>query len=420
MLSWHYITSEAYLAANTADKTSDKLFFLSDTGEIYRGTQAFTESVVIYTEEPTVKAVGKIYINSTTLEGKVWNGTAWTTVIQPVQATITTTDTAKPVSGKAVADYVTTAIAGVTGSTDLVKDVEYTAASNTITVTYADDSTEAIAMAGVAADLVYNSTSGLLQVKNASGTTIGTGVSLDLERFVSSASFDSNSGEITLVFNDESDPLNIDVSALVDTYTAANSTTISMSVTGNQFTAQAIVANTTGNMLSATENGLYVAATDITGKIDVVSDATENNVAIFDANGGVADSEVAIGGATLASSPSSATLATEAAVNAVANALSTTVSGKMTKVTAADVGEVIIAGSDGDASASGVTIGGEAFNATPNVTTLATEKGVAAYAVALTNVVADGDMATTVDAASDAKVTSEKAVVDAMTWKTTV
>ena len=67
MLTWHYITRSSYDSAETSIKTSDKLFFLSDTKEIYRGTESFTESCIIYDEEPTIKAVNKIYINSTTL-----------------------------------------------------------------------------------------------------------------------------------------------------------------------------------------------------------------------------------------------------------------------------------------------------------------------------------------------------------------
>ena len=110
MITWHYITRATFDAASVEEKTSDKLFFLSDTKEIYRGTQSFTESVIMHAEEPTVKAVGKLYINSNTLEGRIWNGSAWTTVIQPVQATMAATNTNLPVSGKAVGDYVKTQI----------------------------------------------------------------------------------------------------------------------------------------------------------------------------------------------------------------------------------------------------------------------------------------------------------------------
>lgn len=425
MLTWHYITRKAFDDAEAATKTADKLYFISDTHEIYKGTQLFTESVSLVKEFPAAGgAVGRLYVNSTTLEGKIWNGTAWTPVIHPVQSKLTATDTAKPVSGKAVADYVTGEIAKVTGSKDLVTGVAYDADGNKLTVTMADTTTTDVPLTGTAVDLVYDAATGELKVKNAAGTALGTGVKLDLERFVKTATYDDKNKKIILGFNDESTPLEIAVGDLVDTYTAKNSTTVALTVTGNAFTAEAIVAATAGNMLKKTDAGLFVAATDISGKIDKVADATENAVALLTADGQVADSKVKIGAAALAATTNASTLATEAAVAAVRTALQTAINGKMAKVASAKADEVLIATADGNAAVSGVKIGGEAMKATKDASTLATEKAVetyvTGYAVAKTAIVANGSVAATVAGASDAKVASEKAFVDAMTWKTTV
>lgn len=427
LLTWHYITSEAYNAASAADKTSDKLFFLSDTKEIYRGTQPFTEAVILYTTEPTVKAVGKLYINQNTLEGRIWDGSAWTTVIQPVQATITADDASKPVSGKAVADYVAAELAKVTGSDGLVAGVEYVKDTNSLKVTMADGTSEDIPMENVAADLTYDKATGKLNVVNAAGTTIGTGINLDLERFVSEASYDHEAGVITLKFNDDGEPLTIDIGDLVDTYTAKNSTTVSLTVTGNEFVAEAIVASGTGyedNLLQKTDAGLYVAAVDQSAKANKVASATAGNIATLTADGDLADSGVKAGGAALAADASASVLATEAAVAAIRTTLETDLATKMNKVGTGHTDEVIVADANGDAAASGVKVGGAALADTPDAATLATEKAVtdyvAGYAVAKTDVVAAGSMAATVAAASDTKVASEKAIVDALTWKTTV
>ena len=199
MLTWHYVTRAQYTAADSATKTADKLYFLSDTHEIYRGTELFTEACTLYSVLPATPAVGRLYIDQTTLEGKIYNGSAWTTVIQPVQATLTADDTSKPVSGKAVATYVADEIAKVTGSGELVKSLSYAANTNKFTVTMADNTTDEIEMTGVAADLVYDSKTGKLQVKNAAGTALGTGINLDLERFVSSATYDHSTHKIKLV-----------------------------------------------------------------------------------------------------------------------------------------------------------------------------------------------------------------------------
>lgn len=393
MLSWHIITRAVYDAASTADKSAEKLFFLSDTHEIYRGTENFTESVVLYTTEPTVKAVGKLYVDANTLEGKIWNGTAWTTVIQPVQAAIISGDTSKPVSSKAVEDYVQDQISAVTGSDGLVASVGYVAESNSLTVAMVDGSSDTIPMTNVAADLVYDAASGLLQVKNAAGTTIGTGINLDLERFVKSATFNAETSTIILTFNDDEDPIEIPVGDLVDTYTAKSSTTIQMTVTGNEFTAEAIVSADAGNQLKKTDNGLYVAAVDISGKVDKVSSATTGAVATLTADGGITDSKVTVGGATV-SGASASVLATEAAVAAIRDALGNAINGKMTKVAAGNEGKVIIADANGDAALSSVSVGGATFAAAPNASTLATEAGASAYA--------------------------DNVVAEALTWKTTI
>lgn len=423
MITWHYITRATFDAASVSEKTSDKLFFLSDTGEIYRGTQSFTESVIMYTEEPTVKAVGKLYINTNTLEGKIWNGTSWTTVIQAVQASMDATNTNLPVSGKAVADYVKTQIEDVTGSGDLVAGVAYTAESNSLTVTMADQSTDTIALTNVAADLVYDPKTGLLQVKNAAGTTIGAGINLDLERFVSSAEYDHEQGKILLTFNDGSTPLEIDVGDLVDTYTTTNTSTIAMTVTGNQFSAEAIVSSAAGNLLQKTDNGLYVAI-DLSGKMDKDTDAVAGNLAKFDANGNAVDAGLVAGGAALAAEPSASVLATEAAVAAIRTALQGAINGKMNMVEAGKANEVLVATADGHAQVSGVKVGAATLSATPNAATLATEAAVntfvTGYAVAKTDVVANGTMATTVAEASDTLVPSEAALVNAISWITTV
>lgn len=447
MLTWHYVTRAQYDAAAASDKSADKLFFLSDTKEIYRGTQPFTESVILYTTEPTSKAVGKLYINATTLEGRIWNGSAWTTVIQPVQATVDTADTTKPVSGKAVADYVAEELAKVTASDGLVANVEYVADSNGLKVTMADGTSDTIPMTNVAADLVYDKTTGLLQVKNASGTTIGTGINLDLERFVSEASYDHASGTITLKFNDDQDPLTIDIGDLVDTYTAKSSTTVALTVTGNEFVAEAIVSAADGNQLQKTDGGLFVAATDLSAysttsqmeeyvgaqvkaeadraaaeeakKANKVSDATAGALAALTADGDLAQAAVTVGGSALAAAPSAYVLATEAAVAAIRTALQTSIDAKMDKVGTGHTDEIIVADAEGNAAASGYKAGG-ATMANKDAATLATEAGVVAYVEGYA--VAQADVVEAVDAAvaSTTKVTSEAAVVDALTWKTSV
>lgn len=84
MITWHSITSTEYNEADINKKTDDKIYYLTDTQQIYRGTKNFTESVTLYTELPENPATKRLYINQNTLEGKVWDGEKWINVIQNI------------------------------------------------------------------------------------------------------------------------------------------------------------------------------------------------------------------------------------------------------------------------------------------------------------------------------------------------
>ena len=454
MLSWHFITSAQYKAASETEKSADKLFFLSDTHEIYRGTVLFTEAYSLYTDTlPAAPAVGRIYIDAASLEGKVYNGTAWKTVIQPVAAAVDKDDTAKPVSGKAVADYVSSAISETSeGAVQALNGASYSATTNKITFTRnsGEDPVE-VEITNLPCDLKYNSDTGLLQVADKSGAAIGTGINLALERFVKSAEYDHDTKKITLYFDEaKTDKIEINVADLVDIYTAGEDTsTAHVDVTGNKITAAVKVSAAQGNAVVAKDDGLFVAtpeAVDISGKADKVTDATAGDLAKLDANGNLVDAGVKAGGATLAETTDAATLATEKAVDTIRAALQASIDEKLNKLSGATAGTIVVAGADGQVAASTVKAGGAALAATPDATTLATEKAVG-DAIAALKVgdkqdkdadAVEGNLAkfaaggSTVDAGvkvggaalaatPDATtLATEKAVGDALEWKTTV
>ena len=263
MLTWHYVTSAEYNAASAETKTANKLYFLSDTRQIYRGTELFTEACTLVESWPATPAVGRLYILSSNLEGRIYNGSAWQTVIQPVQAAVDAADTAKPVSGKAVADYVAAELQGVTAEANAAYvDVAYGAGQKLTFTTNAGDTKE-VEITDLPVDLVYNSDTGLLQLKDNDGAAIGTGINLDLERFVQSGSYDPETGKITLVFNDDQS-VEIDASALIDVYTGEETNTAAVTVSAdNKISAAVKVSAEAGNTLVAKDDGLFVAPTDL-------------------------------------------------------------------------------------------------------------------------------------------------------------
>ena len=428
MLSWHFVTRSQYDAAIAGDTITDEMLcFISDTGELYRGKKLFNESVVLCDSFPTTGiAMGKVYINTNNLEGKIWNGSSWVTVIHAVETSVNENNTTAPVTGSAVVEYVTSKIEEMASSSKIVTNVEYKADTNTLAVTTGDGNVQNLAMSNVAVELEYDASTGDLKLLNANGVALGTAINLDLERFVSGAEYDSNSKSIILSFNDESNNLTIPIGDLVDTYTSENSSTVKLTVTGNKFKAEAVVSEDSGNMLQVKENGLYVAATDISGKVDKVLNATAGDVATLTSDGGLEDSGYTLGGETMSDTPSATVLATEAGVDnyisGVRQALNGSIANKMAKVDPSTVGQVIRASDTGDAEASGYTLGSETMSDTPSATVLATEAGVVGYVqnnyVSNNDIVGSEEFANQADAASDSKVTSEKAVVDALSWQT--
>lgn len=404
MLNWYYVTQAQYKAAAT--HSSDNLYFLSDTKEIYRGDDLFTQSVIMYTGElPTAPAVGQLYINETTLEGKTYTGTAWKTVIKAVADTVTADGTA-PVSGKAVAAYVADALKAAAAEAQAAfKEVTYSKTTNKLTFTSNDGKTHEVEIDNLPVDLAFDKTgtegTGKLQLKDKAGNVIGTGVDLDLERFVKSGEYDAETKKITLYFDDKkTDKVEIDATALVDIYTGKATTTSTTTVSAtNEISVDVKISDKTGNLLKSDAKGLYVDAVDQSAKMDKDADAVAGNLAKFDADGNAVDAGLKAGGAALAETTDATTLATEKAVETAVSAeetRATTAEGKLNTAVQA-------AKKAADGAAAAVTA--EETRATTAEGKLDTAVKAAAKAAA--------------DEATRAKQ-AEKDLIDALTWKTTI
>lgn len=404
MLNWYYVTKAQYKAAAT--HSADNLYFLSDTKEIYRGDDLFTQSVIMYTGDlPTTPAVGQLYINETTLEGKTYTGTAWKTVIKAVSDTVTA-DGTNPVSGKAVAAYVTDALKTAAAEAQAAfKEVSYSKTTNKLTFTSNDGNTHEVEIDNLPVDLAFDKSgtegTGKLQLKDKAGNVIGTGVDLDLERFVKSGEYDADTKKITLYFDDKkTDKVEIDATALVDIYTGKATTTSTTTVSaGNEISVDVKISDKTGNILKSDANGLYVDAVDQSAKMDKDADAVAGNLAKFDADGNAVDAGLKAGGATLAETTDATTLATEKAVEAA-------VSAEETRATAAE---------------------GKLNTAVQAAKKAADDAAAAVTAEETRATGVEGTLDTAVKAAqktADDEVTrakkAEQDLIDALTWKTTI
>ena len=302
MMSWHIVTSAEYKLGN---KVAEDLYFLSDTKEIYRGAVPFTEGVVLYNATLPTESIAKnrLYIDSASLAGYIHDGEKWTNVIKAVASEVTAEGEA-PVSGKAVAAYVTTALAGLSKST-VISSLSWDAAEHILTATKGDDTTETIVFDGLGCKLNYISATGKLQLLDASGNKLGEDIDLGLEKFVHSGEYDADTKSIILYFDEaKTDSVTIPVGDLIDVYTGEETTSATVEVgTGNKIKATIKISKAEGNTLIVKEDGLYVAAPDLSALMDKVPDAKEGNIATFGTNGQVVDS-----GKTFADLASNATI----------------------------------------------------------------------------------------------------------------
>lgn len=289
MMSWHIVTSAEY---KLGTKVDDDLYFLSDTKEIYRGAVPFTESVVLYTTTLPTESIAKnrLYIDSASLAGYIHDGEKWTNVIKSVADSVTA-DGTNPVSGKAVAEYVTAALDGLSKST-VISSLSWDATEHILTATKGDKTTQEITFTGLGCTLNYVKSTGVLQLLDASGNKLGDDINLDLEKFVKSGEYDPTTKSIILYFDDEKkESVTIPVGDLIDIYTGEDSTSASVTVSSdNKIKATVKISGVTGNKLVVKDDGLYVEDPDLSDLMDKVPEAVEDDIAIFGTNGQVVDS----------------------------------------------------------------------------------------------------------------------------------
>lgn len=295
MLNWHIVqTKQEFLAGTPLDTD---LYFIADSGEIYRGSASYSQSVRTFTtgNEPANPAVNVLYINTDDLSGKIYNGTSWSDVIRPTVSVVTESGE-NPVNSTAVIAYVAQEIAKITGEgSSVVTNITWDDANQILDI-FKGTAQQSITLTGLGVDLSLSG--GKLQLKDTEGNLIGTEVSLDTERFVTGGEYVADTKTIVLYFDgktgaESTDKIEIPVTDLVDTYTAGNTSSINMSVSSNQFTATVRISVESGNALELKDDGLFVSVPDITNKISKVSGATAGNLPMLTSDGSLEDSGIA-------------------------------------------------------------------------------------------------------------------------------
>lgn len=317
MLQWQIAKKIAdYKALKVKDVES--LYFIEETGEIYRGEVPFTQACEFYNAakaRPAVGGLGKLYIDETTLAGSVWTGSAYKEIIKPVDTEVKADSTNLVTSG-AVAAYVGATVGD--GIKKVVKTVEWVEDEAALKVTLQDATSSKVPLTKIATKLAYDGTTGKITLSDAAGTTLSE-ANIPLDNFVKSGSYDVTTKSIVLTMQN-GNSVSIPAADLIDIYTGSTTTSATVAVSNkNEITATVKVSAEEGNLLSVAADGLKVAADGT--KADKVAAAHTDELLVADATGNNKLSGVKVGGATLATAPNATTVATEAAVKAIVDSL---------------------------------------------------------------------------------------------------
>lgn len=323
MVSFFTTTSVAYAALTPKD--AEALYFVTDTHQVYRGSVLYTGAIQLVTAFPAKGAEGTLYIISSNLEGRIWEASAWKVVAKGYTEKMTATGTDLPTS-KAVADYVTDTIAAAIASAPHVKDVTYSNTGNerALNIIKDDETTKKISLTDLITTVAYDATN-LTLTFGVSGLSPIV-VNLPKDNFIQSGSYNVATKNIELLMKDNTKVL-IPAADLIDVYTGKATNTATTTVgADNKISVEARISTVAGNILradaTAGKEGLYVPPTDLSGKLDKLSISTPiDEIVLTGASGTVKTSGKKIGGATVATTPNVNTLATEKAVDAIAQAL---------------------------------------------------------------------------------------------------
>lgn len=274
MITFYKKTQAQYDALATY--VQDGIYFISDSKVIYLNGVRYGTNINTVTEFPATGLVGIIYVNSDTLEQRIYSNNAWVTIAPPKTKSITSSSTdAQIPTSKAVYDYVANAIANL----DLGLGGRLHPAVQTVeelkAITDLEDS-DIILVEGLGALYRYD----LEATDTADGINViapNSGVGRWIKMFIQITYTEGNGIDIT----------------------SNNQITLNINTETFEFDA---------------EGKLSLKAAAIASKMDVVTGADENNIATWNNNGMVKDSGKKIGGATLAEVPDTDTVATEKAV----------------------------------------------------------------------------------------------------------
>lgn len=428
-------TLSAYNSLET--KNPYTLYFLTDVGKIYKGTEDVTSAVVRVDTFPSADdaVAGKLYVGpaatGTTAGGfiKIKVGAELVDIVPGYY-----TDGANWAS--AASGQLATIGLIKKGIQEAVDNISYVVAFDSATGKISFNGGTDATLTGVAYNPAYDDNSRTLTIKTYGGNDVSLTIPDFKDKFVSAGKYYEDYPEenpthhkvIVLTIENQVDPVIIPAEALVDVYTGVDGNDIKVTVSAqNQIAASVKIDPASGDVLTSSGAGLKV---DVSSKMDKIASATGSKVALTEVGGGVVESSFSIISGDTELGTSDTQLATAkviaAAINAAQGTLQNLISGKMDKLSgeAGDAGKVAIVGADGTS----IEIG------TVTLSDLATkaelDKKVDKVDGTVNNVIIFSDAgavkdsgkkiggAVLSDSPDDNTVATEAAVNEIMSWKT--
>lgn len=369
MLTWHCITRNDYNNINADLKTSDKLFFIKDTNEFFCGEELFKDYIITYnTDNPTTSLLGRMYVHAYTLAGKIFDGNSWIDIISPV------------IDNK-ITNYINDSEIGV---------VEYDSVSDVILITFIDGTTDIIKMDHLVLDLLYGKSTGEFVIDYISAKLLNHNKKINLNNFIDIIKYDDINNRLCIKFKNTESVMNITIDGCIED---SAEDIIYISITGNRFIAECVLASNEDNLIIDNGNLFIVSKNNYT---IVTEDSTNENI--------IGNSDYI----------------TEVVISNMIAILQSTYSEYNFSVGSGHEGEIIVANSSGIPIASGKKIGGYSLSNEPSHDLVATEGAIVEFVkentIPVERIVHYTELAEDPNNASDMDILSEKAFVESIKW----
>lgn len=258
-VKFSYGTQANYKALVTKD--NDTLYFLTDTLQIYKGTQEYTKSCKMVEALPeTGQVQGIIYVRMTDYTFHIFNGVEFIQLNRPVVTKIPDSGASNDdmPTTKAVADYINAKIAGIEGKEGLfVTDVTY--ADGVLSVAK-NGAAVPTTLTGVVHAPTYDAETRTIKMPVFGGDELT--ISLGKDLVVTSGVYNTETHEIELTIT-TGEVIKIPVGALIDIYVGVVTATTEVSVSDdNKISVNVRVSAKADNSIVVEEDGLYVAVPD--------------------------------------------------------------------------------------------------------------------------------------------------------------